>query len=292
MNWLLETLDVQELTTRAVSSLPRIGAAILVFLVFWGLFRVTRAPLGALLRRSGLHEKLVELVVGSIYRYVLLIMGLVMAADQMGINVAAALAGLGVAGIAVGFAAQDSLANIIAGFTIFMDKPFVVGDFITTEGQYGTVSNITLRTTRIRTPRNSWVILPNKTIIDSILENHSKNGELRVEVPVGIAYKEDIPTARTVLLAAVQGLPEVLDAPEPDVVVSGLGGSSVDLMVRVWISNAQSERGVEAGVVEACKLALDAANIEIPFPHLQLFVENVEDRVWDRAARLTGKPTG
>jgi small conductance mechanosensitive channel len=209
-----------------------------------------------------------------------------MAASQLGFNVAAALAGIGVVGLAVGFAAQDSLANMISGFLIFWDKPFQVGDIITVEGQYGKIAQITMRTTRIRTPDNTYVIIPNKNIIDSVLTNHSKHGEVRLNVPIGIAYKEHIPDARRVLLEAVAGLEGVLADPPPDVVVSETAASSVDLMVRVWIADAYQERPVYHRVLEASKLALDAAGIQIPFPHLQLFVDDVEGRVIEKVSHL------
>lgn len=290
MENLFERLDVGRLLTQLVEFIPSLLAALLILALFWVLFRVSSPPLQMILRRAGLHETLVRMLVDNVYRITLMIFGVVMAADQIGFNVGAALAGIGVAGIAIGFAAQDSLANIIAGFLIFMDKPFEVGDWVNVEDEYGQVQNITMRTTRIRTKRNTYVVIPNKMIIDTVLENHSKHGVTRVDVPVGIAYKENIPQAREVLLEAVRDLKGVTKDPEPDVVVTEMGGSSVNMKVRVWISEAGDEQPVFFRVMEASKLALDAADIEIPFPHLQLFVENVEDRVWKSAVQ--GLPLG
>jgi small conductance mechanosensitive channel len=193
--------------------------------------------------------------------------------------------------IAVGFAAQDALANVISGIMIFWDKPFLVGDWITVGDSYGEVTDITLRSTRIRTPRNTYVVIPNKSIIDVVLENHSKHGEVRVEIPVGIAYKEDIGKARRAILEAVGRIEGICDDPAPDVVVQALGGSSVDLMVRVWIASAGLQRPVFFKVIEESKLALDRAGIQIPFPHLQLFVDSVEERVWERVVAL-GRGSG
>jgi small conductance mechanosensitive channel len=102
---------------------------------------------------------------------------------------------------------------------------------------------------------------------------------------VGIAYKESIPQARRVLLSAVAHIEGVLDSPPPDVVVDSLGDSSVNLLVRVWIRNADVEQPVFYGVVEACKLALDEAGIEIPFPHLQLFVDEVREKAVESLRR-------
>ncbi len=292
MNSILEYLDLGVLLTEIVSYLPAVFAALLVLLVFWVTYRVTRIPLRAVLLRAGLHEALVATIVDSFYRLTTLVFACVMAAAQLGINVGAALAGLGVAGIAVGFAAQDSLANIIAGFTIFMDKPFEVGDWVDVAGKAGEVSRITIRSTRIRTRNNTYVVIPNKLIIDEVLVNHSKHGATRVDVPVGIAYKEYIPQAREVLAEAASGIEGVLESPAPEVVVVGLGGSSVDLEVRVWIAQAPQQEPIASRVVEAGKLALDAAGIQIPFPHLQLFVDDVEDQVWNKAAQLPSMARG
>jgi small conductance mechanosensitive channel len=220
------------------------------------------------------------------YRIVLMLFGLVMAASQVGVNVSAALAGLGVAGLAIGFASQDILSNVIAGFVIFLDKPFGVGDFIHVEDQYGSVTNITLRSTRIRTRQNTYVVVPNKNIIDAVVVNHSKHGETRVDVPVGIAYRESISRAREVLLEAVSGLKHVIEDPPPSVVVEELGGSSVNLLVRVWIRNAEREKPVFFEAMEAAKVALDDANIQIPYPHLQLFWDDIEDRVVRKLATV------
>jgi small conductance mechanosensitive channel len=290
MEWLQNYVDVQGLATQFIEWLPRFFVAVLILVSFLIGSKLTRKPLGAGLRRSGLADALVSLLVDKIYHFGVVIFGLVMALDQLGVNVAAALAGLGVAGIAVGFAAQDALTNIISGIMIFIDRPFRVGDWVTTSDVYGKVSEITLRTTRIRTNRNTWVVIPNRAIIDSVLENHSKRGGMRVDVPVGIAYKEDIDRAREILLDAVRDIPDQWRDLEPEVAVVALGNSSVDLQVRVWIENPGRLRPTHAEIVERSKKALDAAGIEIPFPHLQLFVDDVKDPAVQQLARVRALP--
>jgi len=162
---------------------------------------------------------------------------------------------------------------------------------VTVSDQYGRVNAITLRTTRIRTNNNTYVVIPNKHIIDEVLVNHSKHGATRVEIPIGIAYKESISRAREVILAAVREVEGVSPRLESEVVVEACGSSSVDLKVRIWIDTAAVEQPVYYAVLEACKVALDEAGIEIPFPHLQLFLEKIEDRVWDRARELPPRVT-
>ena len=292
MDRIAELIDVKELLTAVVAFVPKVGAALLVLVAFWLIYRVSRPGLRAALHKADFHDALIHLMVDNLYRYAIMIVSLVMAADQLGINVGAALAGLGVAGIALGFAAQDSVANVISGIMIFWDKPFIVGDWIRTEGNYGKVTEITLRSTRIRTNRNTYVVIPNKSVIDAVLENYSKHGELRIDVPIGIAYKEDIRQAREVLLEAVRKIPGVMAQPQPDVVVESLGDSSVNLLVRAWIETADEMQPKTFVVVEASKLALDAAGIQIPYPHLQLFVDDVEERVIRKVAPLRSLSAG
>lgn len=290
MQDILELVNLTNILNVAIVFAPKVFAALVVLLVFWVLMRVTTPGIRSILVRARLAEPLIHLVVDNVYRWTIFTLALVMAASQLGIDIAAALAGIGVVGLAVGFAAQETIANMIAGFLIFWDRPFDVGDYVTTLGKYGEVRNITMRTTRIRTPENTYVVLPNKQIIGELLVNHSMLGHMRVNVPVGIAYKENIPQARSVLLEAAQGTDGVLDTPAPDVVATELGGSSVNLEVRVWIKDAKQEQPVFFSTLEACKLALDAAGIEIPFPHLQLFVDDVRPPVWDQLAQLGGGP--
>jgi small conductance mechanosensitive channel len=292
VSWLSETLDLEQLLTQLVAFLPKALAALAIFLGFLLLYRVTRRSLRALLGRSSIDPVLSELLVDKVYRIVLMVFGLVMGASQLGINVGAALAGLGVAGVAIGFAAKDILANVIAGFTIFIDEPFVSGDWVHVAGEYGRVEEVTLRSTRLKTRQNTYVVLPNKQVVNEVLVNDSKHGMMRLDVPVGIAYKEDIGAAREALVSAASSVEGVLGSPKPDVVVKELGGSSVDLLVRAWIRDAEAAAPVSARLVEASKTSLDDAGIEIPFPHLQLFLDTVEERAALQLARIPALSAG
>jgi small conductance mechanosensitive channel len=289
----LFSLDLGQVQAALIRFGPRLFAAVLMLLAFWTLLRFTQPPLRAMLRRAHFVDGLIALLVDGLYRAVVIVLGLIMVASQLGFNVSALLAGVGVASIALGFAAQETVANMIAGFLIFWDRPFKIGDYITTQEQYGEVREITLRTTRIRTLDNTYVVIPNRQVIGDTLVNHSMFGETRVVIPIGIAYKERIADARAVLLAAVGPVDGVMPQPTPDVVATSLGDSSVNLQVRVWIDDASDEIPITGRLLEACKVALDEAGIEIPFPHRQLFIEQVNDRVWNRAATLSrGTATG
>lgn len=282
--------EPQRLMDMAVGFAPKLVAAVLILFTFWLVTRLTKPTLRAVLRRADFDPALVRLLVDNVFRFTLLAIGVIMAASQLGIDVGAALAGLGVAGFAIGFAARDSLSNTIAGFLIFWDKPFAVGDYVTTSDLAGEVSKITMRTTRLKTLDNTYVVIPNREIMENVLVNHSLHGSSRVHVRVGIAYKEDVSAAREAIVAVAADVPHVLADPEPQVVVDELGDSSVNLILFAWIDDASRHEPIRRLLLEDAKRALDEAGIEIPFPHLQLFVDDVRDRVWEGAFQTAIQP--
>jgi small conductance mechanosensitive channel len=170
----------------------------------------------------------------------------------------------------VGLAAQDSLANLVAGLTILWDRPFHIGDNVTIAGTYGQVRQIGLRTTRLLTVDQVDAILPNKMVINEKILNHTLTPHLRVNVPVGIGYAADIGAARQALLAAVDGHPQLAQDPAPKVVVKELGDSAVQLELRAWLRDPHKEREVFYELLELAKVTLDQAGIEIPFPQRTL----------------------
>jgi small conductance mechanosensitive channel len=262
--------------------MPKLMLAVVIFVIFVFIYFITKRPLYAILRKAKFDDVLSNMLIGNIYKLTLLLIGAVTAVSQIGVNVSAALTGIGVVGVAIGFAAQDSFSNIIAGFLIFWDRPFKVGEWISPGDLYGRVVDITMRSTRIRTKENTYIIIPNQKIINEILINHSKDGMMRVNLPIGIAFKESVPEARKVLLNTVSSFNYVLKDPAPDVVLAKVNDSSIDLLVRVWIEDAKDEKDVFFGGLEACKLALDEAGIQIPFPHRQVFIEKIDKSLLDK----------
>ncbi len=249
--------------------LPDIVSALIILALFYVIYFVISFILKQVLQKWSIDKSLIH-IFDTILRVVIFIIALLLAAWQLGINVSAALAGIGVVGIAIGFASQDALSNIIAGFFIFFDKPFRLGDYITYQNHYGVIKQITIRSTRIKTQDNTYVVIPNNKIINDVVVDHSTNGKTRIVVKVSIGYKESIEKARAVILSKLVLIEHVLDNPMPDVVVDELGDSGVKLLVRVWIMNASSERPIYHQAVEAVKAALDEAQIEIPYPQIQV----------------------
>jgi len=264
-------------TALVIAFVPNIVSALFVGVFFYALFRMLTGLAAGVLHRSAAIDEGVE----TITVRALKVMGwsfiAVLVLSQLGINVAALVAGLGIAGIALGFAAKDSLENFIAGMTILLDRPFSVGDWVTVEGFYGKVISISLRSTRIRTPNNQTVVFPSLHMVTRAVVNHTAGEPLRVDVPFGIAYKESIDAARDAVM-------KLLDTPDPRLTLEGghrvvttkLNDSSVDLELRLFIADPGDAMAVRCDYVERVRKGLDRAGIEIPFPHLQLFIDEAK----------------
>ena len=268
---------MEGLTSLAIGLVPNVLSAVFVGLIFYGLYRIVVGIAGGVLRRSRRVDQGLETISMRTLRFLGWSFILVLVLSQLGINVAALVAGLGIAGLALGFAAKDSLENFIAGVTILLDRPFSVGDWVTVDTHYGKVEHITLRSTRIHTPNNQTVVFPSLQMVTKAIVNHTTGDPLRVDVPFGIAYKERVGDAREVVLGLVESDDSRL-APgaEPRVVVTDLGDSSVNMQLRLFIGDPGDAVAVRCEYVERIFEALKAADIEIPFPHLQLFIDEAQ----------------
>lgn len=197
----------------------------------------------------------------------------VIALDVLGVNVMPFIAGAGVMGVAVGFAAKDTLSNLIAGILLIIDRPFEIGDRIevwsapTGSASWGDVIDIGLRATRIKTTDNIVVIIPNNEIMTRDIVNYTIiSSSIRVRVNIGIAYDADMAKAKALIIRAAQSADWILAEPAPKVVVRDFGESSVDLQLRVWIKDARKRMDTISYITDTVKTLFDENGIEIPFP--------------------------
>lgn len=208
-------------------------------------------------------------VLSQIARYVILVFTLVLVLSEFGIQTASIIAVLGAAGLAIGLALQGTLQNVAAGLMLLFLRPFKVGDFIETGAGSGTVQEIGMFMTRMRTSQGLFVAAPNSKIWSGSITNYSKLPTRRIDLVVGISYDDDIDKARALILKLARGKERVLDAPEPVVNVTNLGDSSVDLELRAW-TKRQDYWEIRWGLIRDVKYALDKAGISIPYPHVQV----------------------
>ena len=265
-----------EASPELLKGMARAGLMALGFFVGW-------LAIGRLLRETMNRYRLepsIRQLVENLFSVLTVTFAAVTVLSQFGFDVVSIVAGLGIVGIAVGFAAQSTLSNFIAGITLLIERPFRIGDWVTINGQDGKVVKIALRTTWLRTRDNIFTMIPNDNVASSEIINYSAEGATRLNIPVGIAYKESARAARDVIMPVLLAHSEVLQGPgmEPRVVVKTLGNSSVDLEVKIWITpdNLEVQPRIMADVLEKIKEALDEADIEIPFPHLQLFIDDAK----------------
>lgn len=211
----------------------------------------------------------------SLISVLLKVLLLISVASMIGIETTSFIAILGAAGLAVGLALQGSLANFAGGVLVLLFKPYKVGDFINAQGVTGTVTEIQVFNTVLKTPDNKTIIVPNGAISNGVITNFSTETTRRVDMTFGIGYSDDIRKAKDILKKLIGNDERILKDPEPLVVVSELADSSVNFTVRVWC-NAADYWGIYFDMQEKVKLTFDKENISIPFPQQDVHVVHYE----------------
>ncbi|MGD9080229.1 MAG: mechanosensitive ion channel family protein [Desulfobacterales bacterium] len=215
--------------------------------------------------------------------FVIYTVAIVIALDLLGINVVPFVAGAGVAGVAIGFAAKDTLSNLIAGVLLIVDRPFEVGDRIevwnapTGSATWGDVIDIGLRATKIKTTDNIVIIIPNNEIMLRDIINYTiHSDDIRLRINIGIAYDADLQKAKQAIQQVAQETEGVVEDPPPKVVVRNFGESSVDLQLRVWIHDARKRMDTISYITDKVKETFDAEGIEIPYPKRDIYVHEIK----------------
>ena len=219
-------------------------------------------------------------MVNKFIRFLVVAVGVLLALPQLGVTIAPLLGGAGVLGLALSFAAKDTLSNLIAGVLLIMDRPFKVGDRIELwnapreTGTWGDVIEIGLRATKIRNPDNLVVVVPNNEIMRRDIINYTMSGEdIRLRIPFSCAYESDIERAKVLLKKAAGEVKGVKPDPSPIVIVRGFGPSEVNLQLRVWILEARHRRRIADEITEKAMVAFAEAGVEIPYPKRELYIK-------------------
>jgi len=263
MNW-NETFSQTALTDYALPWAVNLFFALVTFVVGRWAVKLIIGILRKLLVRAKMDEILINFVC-SIASTALILFVIIAALQQLGVDTTSLVALLGAAGIAVGLALKDSLANFAAGVMLIIFRPFKAGDYVEAGGTAGTVEKISIFSTIMRTPDNREVIVPNGSIYGGLITNFSARETRRIDRVFGIGYGDDIRRAREVILEVIAADERILKDPEVVVAVGELGASSVDFVVRPWVA-AGDYWAVRWDLTEKIKLAFDAAGISIPFP--------------------------
>lgn len=262
---------IRELLVLALGLVPRVVAALIFLFIFWVLHRAARRVAVTSMDRAHLDASVRDML-ASLLKWVILGFGLVIAFNQIGIQITALLAGVSIIGLAVGFAAQETLANFIAGAVIFWDKPFRVGDWIEVHDELARVMRITFRSTRLLNYDGQLIVMPNTLILSGKISNHSAHPMTRISVPIGIGYENSIDKARETLLGMLAGDGRIAADPKPSVVVTECAASSVNLVLRFWVTDISLQKPIFFEYLEKAKKSFDAAGINIPYPYRQILI--------------------
>lgn len=248
-----------------VNAIPNLVAAVAILVIGYLIAGwLSRLITGLMTTRAHADPTLTP-VVASLIRYFVLIITFIAVLGQLGVQIASMLAVLGAAGLAIGLALQGTLSNIAAGLMLLWLRPFRAGEAIEANGVNGTVVEVGLFATQMRSPDGLYFFVPNADLWNTPIKNFSRNATRRIEIAIGIDYDDDIETARRVLGDMLAADERVLKDPEPMVLVSSLGASSVDLVARFWVASADFAQAA-SDLTARAKDRVTAAGLTIPYP--------------------------
>lgn len=254
------------------------GAFILLVTGYLAAGVLSRSSYVALGRVPGFDETLRRFF-SELVRYAIMVLVGVTVLAQFGVQTASIIAALGAVGLAIGLALQGTLQNIAAGIMLLVLRPFRVGEFVDAGSVSGTVQEIGLFATELKTFDGLYVLAPNSTLWNSPVKNYSRNATRMTEIAIGIGYGDDIQLALSTYAELAAADPRILSDPAPNCFVSSLDDSSVTVAVRYW-TKSPDWFATKLDFTKAAKLAFDAKGISIPFPQrdVHLFAENTPNR--------------
>jgi small conductance mechanosensitive channel len=220
-------------------------------------------------------DKSVSEFLAALVRYLLFVIFLIAALGRVGVETASVVAVIGAAGLAIGLALQGSLSNFAAGVLIVGFRPFKSGDYVDIGGVAGSVDSIQIFQTILTTPDNKMVVVPNAAVIGSAITNYSRHDTRRIDHVIGVSYNADLKQTKEVILKVLEADERILKSPEIQIGVSALADSSVNFVVRPWV-RTEDYWNVYFDTLQAIKEGLDEEGIEIPFPQMDVHMNQVK----------------
>jgi len=269
----LQSIDVNTYIPSAITWATNILLAIAILLIgLWFATKVRHLIIKIGAKYAHLDDTLFRFL-GSVARYIILAFVFIAVLNRFGVQTASIVALLGAAGLAVGLALQGAMSNLAAGVMLLIFRPYKVGDFIDAASRFGKVLEVDMFTTILQTFDNQQIIIPNSQIWGEQIINHSHFEIRGVDMHFGVAYGENTDKVREVIESVINSHPHILKDPAPFIEVETLNDSSVDFLVRPFCKG-EHYFDILYSVPEQIKKALDAANIEIPFPHRKVIMVN------------------
>jgi small conductance mechanosensitive channel len=250
----------------------KVATALAIFLVGKFVVRLVVSGISKVMQKQAI-DKTLETFICNLVKTVLMVVVVIAAIGAIGVETTSFIAIFGAAGLAVGLALQGSLSNFASGVLIVLFRPYQVGDWIEAAGISGSVEQVQILTTILKTGDNKQIIVPNSQIMDSIITNYSANDTRRIDMVVGVSYGDDIDKVRKTLNELLAAEDRILPDPAPTIAVSALADSSVNFVVRPWV-NTSDYWGVMFDMTEAIKKRFDKEGISFPFPQQDVHLYN------------------
>lgn len=268
----MENINVGKWMDLAVSygseyGIKVLGAILIWIIGSWVIRRVKKLLVKAMNKVE--YDESLEKFISSLIVVSLKIVLFVVILGNLGIETTSFAALLAAAGLAVGLALQGSLSNFAGGVLILIFKPYKTGDFIEAQGVMGVVKQIEIFTTKLNTPDNKEVIIPNGSLSNGNITNYSTEENRRIDITMGVSYDADIKQTKDLLMKILTDHPKVLKDPQPTIFLGELADSSVNFKVRPWVLT-EDYWDVYFQIMETCKIELDKAGIEIPYPQMDI----------------------
>ena len=264
MDQLNELISSGRLTDLLLPWAIKIGLAALIFVVGRWAAKLATNSIDRIMKKAGVDATLTHFLHNVVYS-ALLIAVIIAAVDQLGIKTTSFLAILGAAGLAVGLALQSSLSNFSSGIMLILFRPFKVGDFVEAGGTTGTVEQINVFNTVMRTGDNREIIVPNAQVFGGTITNFSAKATRRIDLVIGIGYDDNIGKAKQIIEDILIADERILKEPAPVILVMDLGASSVDLAVRPWVRK-EDYSATRGDLLEHIKTGLEEGGCSLPYP--------------------------
>jgi small conductance mechanosensitive channel len=271
--------DMQAVVDQVIEILTVYGldviGALAILIVGWMIAGWVRSAVNRTLGKIPNMDSTLRPFLANLVRWIVLAFVIVAVLNQFGVETTSMIAVLGAAGLAIGLALQGTLSNVASGVMLLVLRPFKAGDFIDAGGLAGTVVEIGLFTSEIKTGDGVYIMAPNSQIWNSTITNFSRNPTRRIDILMGVSYNDNIDVAQETLQKVMEADDRVLKDPAPTTMVMNLGASSVDINMRFWVNNSDYW-AVLFDTNKAAKIAIEAAGCSIPYPQQDVHMHTVE----------------
>lgn len=266
---LRQVIDPSTLANRLTELAVDLIIGLIVFALVYIVWLILRRLLRTALNRAQVDRTAASFL-EMVAKYGFLSIGGIYALNAAGVNTSALIASLGIAGLTIGFAARDALSNLISGVLIYLDRPFVIGDLVEIEDQYGRVDRITLRSTRVITVDGKMLAVPNTEVINRTVISYTNFPHLRLDIPVTVSVDERLDRVRQILMGLVIEDEDYLAEPQPRMVITQLNDYNVAVELQVWLRNERDHIEKRFQLREQVFETLTEAGVDMPFETIQL----------------------